>query len=133
MDLLQWLFGNTPRRARYQPLRDPAREKLHRAQLKAAIPLLLATWEPRLGVKTAAWGVKRMRTRWGSCNPAAKRIWLALALATKPPECLEYVVVHELVHLLEPSHNARFKALMTQHLPDWSVRKAKLNAASPST
>jgi predicted metal-dependent hydrolase len=79
-----------------------------------------------MGVKAAFWGVKRMRTRWGTCNPSARRIWLSLALASRPPEALEYVVVHELVHLLEPSHNARFKALMSQFLPDWKARKSLL-------
>ena len=132
LDLLGGYFAPPPRR-RAQPARDLATEKLHRAQLKASIPPLLALWEPRLGVKAQFWGIKRMRTRWGTCNPAAARIWLALSLATKPSECLEYVVVHELVHLLEPSHNARFRALMTEHLPDWKARKARLNESAQST
>jgi predicted metal-dependent hydrolase len=124
--LLGWFFAPPPRRSRVYPERDLAAEKRQRAELKAAIGPLLALWEPRMGVKAAFWGDKRMRTRWGTCNPSARRIWLSLALASRPPEALEYVVVHELVHLLEPSHNARFKALMSQFLPDWKARKSLL-------
>lgn len=80
----------------------------YRAQLKAQIPGLLARWEPVVGARAAAWGVKQMRTRWGTCNTRARRIWLSLELAKKPPGCLDYVVVHELVHLHERLHNARF-------------------------
>ena len=68
-----------------------------------------------------------MRTKWGSCNPAARNIRLNTDLAKKPPECLEYVLVHELVHLLEPTHNTRFVALMDRHLPDWAHRRQVLN------
>jgi hypothetical protein len=69
-----------------------------------------------------------MRSRWGTCNIRARRIWLNLELAKYPPECLEYVVVHEMVHLLERSHNARFKSLMDRFLPDWRARKRTLGA-----
>lgn len=72
-------------------------------------------------------GIKKMRTRWGTCNLRAKRIWLNLELAKKPPECLEYVVVHELVHLLERKHNAVFVAYMDKHLPNWRHLKGELN------
>ena len=101
----------------------------HRAQLKALIPPLLAHWQPLLGVAVSSWGVKKMKTKWGSCNVAARRIWLNLELAKKPESCLEYIVVHELVHLLERQHNARFTALMAQHLPDWQQRRALLKAS----
>jgi hypothetical protein len=104
-------------------------DRWHRQQLKLEIAPLIAKWEPALGVKAAAWGVRKMRTRWGSCNVKARRLWFSLELAKKPPECLEYVVVHELAHLLERRHDARFKALMTLHLPQWRQIKKRLNAA----
>lgn len=100
----------------------------YRDQLKASLPALLATWEPRVGVKAEHAFVQKMRTRWGSCNPAARNIRLNADLAKKPTECLEYVLVHELVHLLEQTHNARFVALMDRHLPDWAHRRQVLNA-----
>lgn len=71
-----------------------------------------------------------MKTRWGSCNTQAKRIWLSVELAKKSPKCLEYVLVHELVHLFERNHNARFKAYMDAFLPDWRDRRALLNQMS---
>jgi hypothetical protein len=103
-------------------------DRWYRKQLKLEIAPLIAKWEPALGVKAASWGVRKMKTRWGSCNVKARRLWFNLELAKKPPECLEYVVVHELVHLLERRHDARFKALMTLHLPQWRQIKKQLNA-----
>ena len=102
----------------------------YRDELKARIPSLIEAWEPRLGVSVADWGVKRMRTKWGTCNAGDRRIWLNLELAKKPPECLEFVVVHEMAHLLERSHNDRFVALLDEHLPSWRSRRRTLNAAS---
>lgn len=99
----------------------------YRNVLKKRISDLLPIWENKIGVAVAAWGVKKMKTKWGSCNTQAKRIWLNLELAKKPPECLEYILVHELVHLLERNHNDRFKAHMDKLLPDWLERKALLN------
>ena len=100
----------------------------YRDQIKAAVPALLSTWEPRLRVKAEHAFVQKMRTKWGSCNPSARNIRLNTDLAKKPAECLEYVLVHELVHLLEPTHSARFVALMDRHLPDWAHRRKALNA-----
>jgi predicted metal-dependent hydrolase len=91
----------------------------YRNLLKEAIPPLIAAWEPRLGVSVAGFSVRHMKTKWGSCTPATRTIRLNTELAKKPPACLEYVVVHEMVHLLEPSHNKRFHALMDHHLPTW--------------
>ena len=99
----------------------------HRQQLKALIPPLLKKWEGKLGVQVNVWGVKRMKTKWGSCNPDARRIWLNLELAKKPRQCLEYIVVHELAHLLEKHHNDHFIALMDKCLPRWRHSKALLN------
>lgn len=93
----------------------------YRLELKRRIPALLQTWAPVVGVKIPTWGIRRMKTRWGSCNVAAKRIWLNLELIKKPPECLEYVLVHELVHLLERRHNQHFRTLMDQFMPEWRV------------
>ncbi|MBX0289504.1 M48 family metallopeptidase [Hymenobacter sp. HSC-4F20] len=100
----------------------------YRAHLKEQIPALLAHWEPIVGARAEAWGVKQMKTRWGTCNIQARRIWLSLELAKKPVGCLEYVVVHELVHLHERLHNARFWGLMDQFMPDWRQHKAALQA-----
>ena len=91
------------------------------------MPPLLERWEPRLGVKLERYQVRRMRTRWGSCTPAKRTIRLNTELATRPPELLEYIVVHELVHLLEPSHNARFYSLMDLHMPGWKAHRQELN------
>ncbi|HCB14980.1 MAG TPA: metal-dependent hydrolase [Gammaproteobacteria bacterium] len=101
----------------------------YRAQLRARIPPLLEQWQPVLGVQAADWGIKQMKTRWGTCNIAARRIWLNLELIKKPVNCLEYVVIHELTHLLERNHNDRFKALMDHHLPHWRLIRQTLNHA----
>ena len=101
----------------------------HRTNLRSVIADLLLRWQPRLGVQAADWGIKKMKTKWGSCNVAARRIWLNLELAKKPVQCLEYIVVHELMHLIERNHSERFTILMTQHLPDWQQRRALLMAA----
>jgi predicted metal-dependent hydrolase len=101
----------------------------HRAQLKVLIPPLLEKWEMTLGVHAAAWGVKKMKTKWGSCSVAARRLWFNLELAKKPAQCLEYIVVHELVHLLERNHNERFTALMDAHLPQWRQYREMLNSS----
>ncbi len=99
----------------------------YREQLKQKLPPLIAKWEDKMGVKVNEFGIKKMKTRWGTCNTKAHRIWLNLELAKKPAECLEYVVVHEMVHLLEPSHNNRFVALMDRFMPKWKSHKDELN------
>jgi predicted metal-dependent hydrolase len=99
----------------------------YRDHMKQEIPRLINKWEAVMGVQVADWGVKRMRTRWGSCNIRVRRIWLNLELAKHSPQCLEYVVVHEMVHLFERYHNERFKRLMDQFLPQWRSLKTELN------
>lgn len=99
----------------------------YRQQLRNAVPALLDKWEPLLGVKASRFFVQRMKTKWGSCTPASGYIRLNTDLAKKPFECLEYIVVHELVHLLEPTHNARFSALMDLYLPHWPHLRQQLN------
>lgn len=101
----------------------------YREQIRTALPALLVTWEARIGVKAGHVFVQKMKTRWGSCNPRSGNIRLNTDLAKKPPQCLEYIVVHELLHLLEPHHNERFTRLMDQHLPDWRQRRVVLNGA----
>lgn len=100
----------------------------YRNQLNALIPPLLEKWQPNLGVQARHWGIKKMKTKWGSCNPTAKRLWLNLELAKKPVLCLEYIVVHELVHLLERNHSDRFTALMERFMPNWRVCRETLNS-----
>jgi predicted metal-dependent hydrolase len=102
-------------------------EKWYRDELRAAVQPMLRHWERRLGVKVEHLYVRRMKTRWGSCNPDARTIRLNTELATRPPEQLEYIVVHELVHLIEPTHNARFHALMDRYMPDWKRRREALS------
>ncbi len=107
--------------------RERILQQWDREQLKALIPPLLEKWQPVIGVQVADWGVKRMKTKWGSCNIVARRIWFNLELAKKPAQCLEYVAVHELVHLMERHHNARFRALMDQFMPQWRLHRDGLN------
>ncbi len=109
--------------------REAVLERWYRQQLKALIPPLIGKWQPILGVTLAAWGVKKMKTRWGTCNADARRIWLNLELAKKPAQCLEYIVVHELAHLISRRHDERFIAALNKHLPLWRAHRAVLNAA----
>jgi len=99
----------------------------YRRELKALIPSLIKKWEEIIGVTVEDWGVKKMKTKWGSCNINERRIWLNLELAKKPVECLEYVVVHEMVHLLERNHSDRFKQMMDQFMPQWRQNRDILN------
>ena len=102
----------------------------YRKQLKAAIPELLAKWEPIVGVHVERFFVRKMKTKWGSCNPDKRSIRLNTDLAKKPPQYLEYIVVHELTHLIEKTHNNRFTALMDQFMPQWRDYRQMLNTSS---
>lgn len=108
-------------------MREKIMREWYRGELKELIPSLIEKWEPIMGVKVNEFGVKSMKTLWGSCNIYAKRIWLNLELIKKSPICLEYVVVHEMIHLLERSHNKVFVAYMDQFMPNWKEIKAELN------
>lgn len=99
----------------------------YRKELKKQIPELLEKWEKVIGVKSNDWGVKQMLTKWGACNIEAKRIWLNLELAKKPTICLEYIIVHELVHLLERNHNDKFVSHMNKFMPKWRLHRDELN------
>ena len=99
----------------------------YRQQLKAEIAPLVAKWETVIGVEVAEWGVKQMKTRWGTCTIEAQRIWLNLELIKKPVHCLEYIIVHEMVHLLERHHNERFQGYMNRYMPLWQYYREELN------
>jgi predicted metal-dependent hydrolase len=116
-----WIRPGTDRTGRREIV-----ERWYRNELREAVAPMLTRWERRLGVKAREVRVRRMKTRWGSCTPSSRSIRLSTELAAHPPEQLEYILVHELVHLLEPSHNGRFYALMDRYLPDWRERKAAL-------
>lgn len=109
--------------------RERLLQRWYRERLRDFVPDLLDKWQGELGVTVRAWGIKRMKTKWGSCNAKERRIWLNLELIKKSPACLEYVLIHELVHLLARSHDDRFIRLMDRHLPTWRRRRAELNAA----
>lgn len=109
---------------RHMTQRSVTKEEL--SHLKEQVAYYAGKWEPVMGVHCVHWTIRDMKSRWGSCTVAKKTIRINLQLAKKPEECVEYVVVHELTHLLEPSHNARFHAYMKQFLPDYKERKRVL-------
>jgi predicted metal-dependent hydrolase len=122
--LLLYVPEGTNTDARLRVLQD-----WQRAQLRAAVPGLFERWEPIIGKPVPGWTIRRMKTKWGSCNRETGHILLNLELAKKHPLCLEYVVVHEMTHLLERGHRERFIALMDGFLPDWRSRRDQLNGA----
>lgn len=99
----------------------------YRQQLKNIVPQYIKKWEKIIGVSVGSFGIKQMKTKWGSCNIEAKRIWINLELAKKPIRCLEYIIVHEMIHLLERHHNERFLEYMNKYLPQWKTHKKELN------
>ncbi len=101
----------------------------YRERLRELLPPVLARWEVALGVRALDVRIRRMRTRWGTCNALARRIWVNLDLALKPVQCLDYIIVHELAHFIEPLHGERFVALMDRHLPRWRHHRDVLNQA----
>lgn len=107
--------------------REKCLNEWYRKQLKLVIPELVRKWEPVIKVSVKEWKVKNMKTRWGTCNIVAQRIWLNLQLAKASPKCLEYVVVHEMIHLLERNHNERFYGYMDVFLPEWKKLRKQLN------
>jgi predicted metal-dependent hydrolase len=117
----------TVRRGSPEGARQRVLEEWYRRQVKLAALPVIEKWRPVLGVDLCALTVRKMKTKWGACSPLRRTIRLNTELAKKPPECLEYIAVHELVHLLEPTHNARFVALMDRHLPGWRSARDTLN------
>lgn len=109
--------------------RDAVLQRWYRQQMSKLLPSLLAKWEPRVGKTVGEVRIKRMKTRWGSCNADARRIWLNLELIKKPVTCVEYVLVHELVHLHERHHSEQFQKRVETLLPTWRVHRDELNRA----
>ena len=128
------LPNNTTMELRVRPgsdreVREAVLHRWYRHQLRAELPALVAKWQPRVGVIVNDVRIKKMKTRWGSCNAGAGRIWLNLELVKKPPSCLAYILVHEMAHFLERHHNERFRALMDALMPQWRLYKDELNRA----
>ena len=128
------LLNNTRIGLRVRPgtQRDKREAILHRwyrSRLCSRFPALLEKWEPKAGARVAEVRIRKMKTRWGTCNREARRVWLNLELAKKPASCLEYILVHEMVHLIERSHNDRFRDLMDSLMPGWRLRRDELNQA----
>lgn len=121
-----WILRHqeTMRQKSTQEMEPISEEELER--LKENVRFYAGKWEPKMGVHATGWTLREMKTRWGSCTPSTGKIRLNSKLVHCPEECLEYVLVHELCHLIEPSHNQRFKSYMTTFLPDWKERKKKL-------
>ena len=109
--------------------REAVLEAWYRSRVLDAALALLEEWEPKVGVRVKDLRVRRMKTRWGSCNAEAGRIWLNTELAKKPPKCLEYILVHEMVHLIERRHTERFRDLMDAFMPSWRLHRDELNRA----
>lgn len=107
--------------------REAVMIRWYRETLKDRLPALTGKWEAEIGVSAESWEIKKMKTKWGTCNAEAKRIWINLELAKKPTHCLEYIIVHELVHLRERNHTDRFVELMDSYLPQWRLCQAELN------
>jgi len=120
------LLGGRPKTSKAK--RRDLMEDWYREQVKMAVPALIAKWERRMGVKVERFFVQRMKTKWGSCNAEGRSIRLNTDLAKKPRECLEYIVVHEMAHLLERRHDDRFGAIMDRCLPNWKHLRQVLNS-----
>jgi len=117
------------RRGTDRGTREAVLQQWYRRRLREQLPPLLAPWELKVGVTVSEVRIKKMKTRWGSCNAEDRRIWLNLELAKKPASCLEYILVHEMVHILERHHNERFRDLMDRLMPPWRLHREELNRA----
>ncbi|MBI5886054.1 MAG: M48 family metallopeptidase [Deltaproteobacteria bacterium] len=113
--------GSTPEQ------RKAVMAQWYRRQLEARLPTVIEKWQEIIGVEVKEWRIRQMKTRWGTCAIRAQRIWINLEFAKKPEHCLEYIVVHEMVHLLERKHNDRYRAYMDRFLPQWRTYKEELN------
>jgi predicted metal-dependent hydrolase len=107
--------------------REVVMREWHRSLLHEAVPKLIRKWEPKLGVVVTGYFLQRMKTKWGSCNHRARNIRLNTELVKKPKDVLEYVVVHEMLHLIAPTHSEKFLALLSKHYPTWREVRAELN------
>ena len=127
-----YLLGESTLEMRVRPGADLRQRselltRWYRHRLGSRVPAIIAAWEPVMEVQVAEWRIRRMKTRWGTCNCRARRIWLNLELAKKPIRCLEYVIVHEMAHLIEPSHNRRFWGILDRFMPNWRSYREELN------
>lgn len=104
-------------------------DRWYREQLRSELPLLISKWESELSVTVPKWTIRKMKTKWGSCNRESHHLWFNVELVKKHPNCLEYIVVHEMMHYFERSHGDAFTKLMDQHLTDWRMRRDELNGA----
>lgn len=109
--------------------RQAVLDRWYRARLRAVVPDLIERWAPVMGVSVPRWSIRRMKTKWGSCNRETGHIWLNVELAKKHPDCLEYILVHEMTHHHERGHGERFTKLMDTYLPDWRSRRDQLNGS----
>jgi predicted metal-dependent hydrolase len=107
--------------------REKIMQEWYRGELRKFLKKAINKWEKKIGVKTNSWGIRRMKTRWGTCNHKKKNIWLNLELAKKPEGCIEYVILHELLHLIEEKHSEKFTALLNKYMPKWKSEKEELN------
>ena len=110
-------------------IKEKIMEDLYRNELKKEVPVLVEKWEKLIGVKVNDYKIRKMKTKWGSCNPDTKRIWINLELAKKSSDCLEYIIVHEMVHLLEKKHSPMFEQHLDNFMPDWEQHKKELNSS----
>ena len=115
----------TPRASRYR--REAILLKFYREELKKTVAPLVEKWAEKMKLKLPKWGVKTMKTKWGSYSPRTKSVWLNLELAKKPTRCVEYIIVHEMLHSLVPNHGEKFQALMKKYMPDWEAVRRELN------
>lgn len=122
--LILYVPAGTSRERRLEVL-----DHWYREQLRQMIPDLISKWETKLEVSVPRWSIRRMKTKWGSCNRETRHIWFNVELAKKHPDCLEYIVVHEMTHYLERNHGERFTKLMDGFMPDWRSRRDQLNDA----
>ncbi len=127
-----YIVNNTTLELRIRPGmprddREAVLLRWYRRRLQERIPPLLSKWEPKVGVMVAEVRIKKMKTRWGTCTSRTRRIWLNLELIKKPVSCLEYILVHEMVHFLERHHNDRFRDLMDELMPQWQLHRKNLN------
>lgn len=104
-------------------------DQWYRQQLRHALPELIAKWETQLEISVPKWTIRRMKTKWGSCNRETRHIWFNVELAKKHPDCLEYILVHEMTHYFERNHGERFTKLMDGFMPDWRSRRDQLNGS----
>jgi predicted metal-dependent hydrolase len=122
--LVLYVPAGTPTNERRECL-----DRWYREQIRHQLPALITKWEQRLDVSVPKWTIRRMKTKWGSCNRESRHLWFNVELAKKHPDCLEYIVVHEMTHYFERNHGERFTKLMDSHLPDWRSRRDQLNGA----